>query len=102
MRSAERAFTDDDQSILVIYCVEGLRPRAGWRCLVPGCEATDRPPSFTDFSPGLFPAKQDGSPDYCSFYQPVRLENGTCARDQFGVEHKHHRPRPIQAEMRMT
>ena len=47
---------------------------------------------FDDFSPELFPSKDDGSPDYCRYYQPelvmdVDTGDQRCSNNTFNKDH---------------
>ena len=71
-------FSNNDK----IVHLRGLKPKR-FRCKIPECDGDDF--SFDDFSPSLFPPDSDGSPDYCSYYQPsgYNISSGRCSSDQF-------------------
>ena len=54
-----------------------MKPKK-YRCRIPECDGVDF--NFDDFSPALFPLKDDGSLDYCSYYQPLlNISNELCS-----------------------
>ena len=68
----------------------GLKPSNGYRCKIPECDGDNF--NFDDFSPELFPSKDDGSPDYCRYYQPelvmdVDTGDQRCSNNTFNKDH---------------
>jgi len=83
----------------LLFVFTGLKPSNGYRCKIPECDGDNF--NFDDFSLELFPGKDDGSPDYCSYYQPqlvIDVETGdqSCSNNTFNKDHKVSCPRGSQ------